>query len=116
MAALSIFAGMAGSLEGRSGDLAVLRALGYSPLRLFGMTLAEGMMMVTAGLVLGFALGLGGFSLLAQKLPALDGAVLRFHMHWVWLCLAVLAAGFAAALLPALRAARTNPAQLLSQR
>lgn len=116
MAALSIFAGIAGSLDSRSGDLAVLRALGYSRRRLFGLLLMEGMTLAAAGLALGFALGAGGFALLAPSIPALGAQGLQPDIYWAWLALAVLAAGLAASLLPALRAAQADPAQLLSQR
>jgi putative ABC transport system permease protein len=116
MAALSIFAGIAGSLDSRSSDLAVLRALGYGRRRLFGLLLMEGLALATAGLALGFALGTGGFALLAPSITALGAQGIQPDIYWAWLALAVLVAGFAASLLPALRAARTDPAQLLSQR
>lgn len=116
MAALSIFAGIAGSLDSRSGDLAVLRALGYGRRRLFGLLLMEGMTLAAAGLALGFTLGAGGFVLLAPSIPALGAQGLQPDIYWAWLALAVLAAGLAASLLPALHAAQADPAQLLSQR
>jgi putative ABC transport system permease protein len=116
MAALSIFAGIAGSLDSRSGDLAVLRALGYGRRRLFGLLLMEGLALTAGGLVLGFVMGAAGFVLLAPLIPALGAGGLQADIHWLWLALTVLVAGLAASVLPALRAARANPAQLLSQR
>lgn len=116
VAALSIFAGIAGSLDSRSSDLAVLRALGYGRRRLFAIVMREGFILTVCGLALGFALGAGGFSLLARTLPALGAEALQVNIYWLWLALSVLAAGLAASLLPALRAARTDPAILLSQR
>jgi putative ABC transport system permease protein len=117
LAALSIFAGIAGSLDSRSGDLAVLRALGYSRLRLAGILLAEGMALAVTGIALGFAGGLGGYALLMPHvLPALGAVSFRPDAGWLWLCLSVLAAALAASLLPALRAIRSDPALLLSRR
>ncbi|MDP2205976.1 MAG: FtsX-like permease family protein [Alphaproteobacteria bacterium] len=116
MAALSIFAGIAGSLDSRSGDLAVLRALGYGRHRLFGLLLMEGLALTAGGLALGFVMGVAGFVLLAPAIPALGAQALQPDIHWLWLALTVLVAGLAASLLPALRAARADPAQLLSQR
>lgn len=117
LAALGIFAGVASSLEARGGDLAVLRALGYTPLRLFLVVFYEGMMLSAAGLALGLALGRAGYLWLSQHLPALvQGQAAPPDAQWLLLSLCVLAAGFCASLPPALRAARTDPAALLSMR
>lgn len=117
LAALSIFAGIAGSLENRQADLAVLRALGYTPLRLFRIVLYEGVFLAACGLALGLALGIGGYGLAVGHLPALaHGAAAGFQVSWAWLSAAVLCAGLLASALPALRAARTAPADMLSLR
>ncbi|HCS24198.1 MAG TPA: FtsX-like permease family protein [Alphaproteobacteria bacterium] len=117
LAALGIFAGIAGSLENRQADLAVLRALGYTPLRLFRIVLYEGVFLAACGLALGLALGIGGYGLAVGHLPALaHGAAAGFQVSWAWLSAAVLFAGLLASALPALRAARTAPADMLSLR
>lgn len=117
LAALGIFAGIAGSLENRQADLAVLRALGYTPLRLFRIVLYEGIFLAACGLALGLALGIGGYDLAAGHLPALaHGAAAGFQVSWAWLSAAVLFAGLLASTLPALRAARTAPADMLRLR
>ncbi len=117
VAALSIFAGLAGSLENRMGDLAVLRAIGYSRVRLFKIVTAEGMIIVTAGLLLGLIMGICGFTIMAGILSPLaaSGAAIRFTPDFILVILAVLVAGFAAASLPAVRASKVNAAQQLSR-
>ena len=58
MAILSIFSGLASNLENRMGDLAVLRAIGYSKKRIFKIISLEGMVIVISGLILGILMGL----------------------------------------------------------
>lgn len=117
LAALSIFAGVAGSLDSRASDLAVLRALGYTRARLFGVIIAEGMMVTLGGLALGIACGIAAYSAIAARIDVLGGApVLTLSPALAALCLAVLGAGFAASLIPALRASQSDPARLLTQR
>jgi len=116
IATLSIFSGLAGSLDNRMGDLAVLRAIGYSKGRLFRIIAAEGMAIVVTGLALGLALGVWGFTLMIKIVAPLaaSGAATGLSLDMALIALAVLAAGLAATLLPALRAARVDAARQLS--
>lgn len=117
IAALSIFAGLAGSLDSRMGDLAVLRAIGYSKARVFKIITLEGMMIVLSGLGLGLVMGLGGFVLLAHIVTPLQasGAAISFTNDFILVLLAVLLAGLIAAMLPAVRASRVDVARQLSR-
>jgi putative ABC transport system permease protein len=117
IAALSIFAGLGGSLENRMGDLAVLRAIGYSKRRVFKIITLEGMVIVITGLALGLIMGLGGFALLTRIMTPLQdsGASISFTSDFILVVLAVLLAGLIAAMLPALRASRVDVARQLSR-
>jgi putative ABC transport system permease protein len=117
IAALSIFAGLAGSLENRMGDLAVMRAIGYSKRRVFKIITLEGMVIVITGLALGFIMGMGGFALLTRIITPLQasGASISFTSDFILVVLAVLLAGLVAAMLPALRASRVDVARQLSR-
>ncbi|MFN3700985.1 MAG: ABC transporter permease [Alphaproteobacteria bacterium] len=117
IAALSIFAGLAGSLENRMGDLAVLRAIGYSKSRLFRIITLEGMAIVIIGIIIGLGMGLYGFTLLASIITPLEasGATIRFTAEFIFVILAVMVAGLIAAMLPALRASRVDVARQLSR-
>ena len=53
IAVLSIFSGLAGNLENRMGDLAILRALGYSKKRIFKIIAMEGTSIIFSGIFLG---------------------------------------------------------------
>lgn len=117
IAGLSIFAGLAGSLENRMGDLAVLRAIGYSKSRVFKIIALEGMSIVLFGLILGLAMGLYGFVFLTQIVAPLQasGAQISFSSEFVLLMVAVVAAGFVASILPALRASGVDVARQLTR-
>ncbi len=117
IAALSIFTGLAGSLENRMGDLAVLRAIGYSKARLRKIILTEGMLIVTAGLLLGLALGLYGFTVMAHSITPLSASGAQAHITTEigWIIVAVLFAGILASLMPAIRASRVDVAKQLTK-
>lgn len=117
IAALSIFSGLAGSLENRMGDLAVLRAIGYSKIRVFKIITLEGLLIVLSGIVLGFAFGFFGFMALNEILPPLksSGAVFNFTKESFAVILAVLLAGLLASAFPAFRGAKVDIAKQLSR-
>jgi putative ABC transport system permease protein len=117
ISALSVFAGLAGSLDNRMGDLAVLRAIGYSKRRVFKIITLEGMIIFISGLVLGLVMGLGGFALLAQMIAPLQasGATISLTSDVVWVAVAILLAGLIASIFPALRASRVDVALQLSR-
>lgn len=117
IASLSIFSGLAGSLENRMGDLAVLRAIGYSKRRVFKIITLEGMLIVISGIVIGLAMGIGGFIALKGVIAPLQasGAEISFTSESILVIVAVLGASFIAAILPALRAARVDVARQVSR-
>jgi len=117
IAALSIFTGLAGSLENRMGDLAVLRAIGYSKARLRKIILTEGMLIVTAGLLLGLVLGLYGFTVMAHSIAPLSASGAQAHITTEigWIIVTVLFAGILSSLMPAIRASRVDVAKQLTK-
>lgn len=117
-AGLSIFIALNSAFEERRPDFAILRALGAPPSRLLILLLTEGMILACGGAILGWLLGHGAVELLGWELAkernvALSGT--RMAPEEVWLALVALAIGFSAALLPALRACRTDIANTLEQ-
>jgi putative ABC transport system permease protein len=116
-AGLSVFIALYSALEERRYDLAVMRVLGASPRKLFGLLVGEGLALAVLGALIGLALG----HLLASAL----GAWLETEQHYavtglewraaeLWLPAAALAVGLVAALLPAWRAYRTDVARTLA--
>ena len=117
-AGLSVFIALYTALEERRYDLAVMRTLGASPARLFGLLLSEGVVLALAGAVLGLVLGHGlaaalGIWLDAQQQYPVSGMV--FYPAELWVVAAALGVGLLAALLPAWRAFRTDVAGTLSR-
>src|SRR5687767_5647276 len=108
-AGLSVFIALYTALEERRYDLAVMRTLGASPARLFGLLLAEGLVLALAGALLGLALGHAMTSVLgawleSQQQHPVTG--LAFRVEELWVLVVALAVGLAASLIPAWRAYR----------
>jgi putative ABC transport system permease protein len=116
MAALSIFSGLASSLESRSDDLAVMRLLGMSRKRLFSMIVAEAGVTALLGALMGLIAGhllFAAVIAVIEPLQASGASALVFRPGEVILFVTVVAAGLLAALIPALRAYRTDVSGLL---
>jgi putative ABC transport system permease protein len=117
-AALSMLAALTAALQERRHDLGLLRMLGARPATLFALTACEGVTLVVSGVILGLALGHGAAEALGRWI-ARSNAWSVTGFTWVpqeaWLALAVLAAGAATCLLPAIQAYRRDPAILLKR-
>jgi len=117
-AGLSVFIALYTALEERRYDLAVMRTLGASPARLFGLLLAEGLVLALLGALLGIALGhlfasaLGAWLESQQQYPVTG---LVFRIEELWVLAAALGVGLAASLIPAWRAYRTDVSRTLAQ-
>ncbi len=116
MAALSIFSGLASSLETRGNDLAVMRLLGMSRKRLFGMIVIEALLTAALGALVGLVAGhllFAGLVSVVEPLKASGANALTFRCGELILCATVMVAGLLAALIPAWRAYRTDVSGLL---
>ena len=100
----------------RTSELAVLKTIGFSSPKVLALVLAESVLL----LLLGGLIGLGLVSLISLVLPAMSGGMItRTHVHassWmVGIGLAV-AIGLVIGALPALRAMRLNIVDALAGR
>jgi putative ABC transport system permease protein len=117
-AGLSVFIALYNALEERRYDLAIMRSLGASPMKLMALLLFEGLLLALIGAVLGIALGhllteVLGFALKRANQPEVTGWV--WSMSELWLVVLAAFVGVAAALLPAWRAYRTDIAGTLAR-
>ena len=117
ISALSIFAGLAGNMENRIGDLSVLRAIGYSKKRIFKIVALEGIMIVITGLIFGIIMGLLGFMIIAEVITPLNTsqASISLSLNFYLIILIVLFTGLVAALFPAYYYSKLSVAKLLSK-
>lgn len=116
-AALSVFVALFQALSDRRRELALMRLLGASPRQLFALLLGEGVLLTAIGALLGLAVGHAAVEAAGRGLAprgewTLTG--LDFVTIELMYLLGAVALGAAAALVPALRAARTPLAGALA--
>ena len=117
IASLNIFSGLASNLENRMGDLAVLRAVGYSKKRIFKIIILEGILVVLIGLFIGILIGVLLFSILIHNIFPLNtsNASLIFNIDFILIILFVFFAGLIAAIFPAYHGSKISIANQLSR-
>ena len=117
IASLNIFSGLASNLENRMGDLAVLRAVGFSKKRIFKIIVLEGILVVLIGILLGILIGFLLFSILIHNIFTLHttNASLVFNLDFILIILFVFFAGLIAAIFPAYRGSKISIANQLSR-
>ena len=117
IAVLSIFSGLAGTLENRVGDLTILRAIGYSKERVFKLIALEGFLIVSIGIFIGIILGFSIFAFFAENLNILrtSQANITITPELLIIIISVLFAGLIASFLPAYKSTKINVANQLSK-
>ena len=116
-AALSIFVALYNGLKERRYDLAIMRSLGASPIKLMGHILLEGIFYALIGALVGLFLGHLALFLLTTFFSTAQQAGIsawNFYIEEVYLLGLAIAVGFLAALIPALQAYKTDIAKTLS--
>lgn len=116
IAALSVFISLLNSLKERKYELALMRSLGASPLKLFGLIVQESLLLCLAGYTLGIILGRVGIMLLSSlgedqfQFSVSQSGIAPVEM---WLLPLTLCIGLVAALIPAIRAYRSDISSIL---
>jgi putative ABC transport system permease protein len=116
--ALSIFVALTASLAQRQGDIAMLRTMGATRTRVFSQILLEGVLLASLGTLLGLILGHAALEIAASAIPGARAAGLTglsFLAQELYVIAGGLTLGAFAALIPAIRAYRTDIAQTLAQ-
>ena len=117
IAVLSIFSGLAGNLENRMGDLAILRALGYSKKRIFKIIAMEGTFIIFSGIFLGTLMSFFSFEILSHIVTPLHISKAKFIVNFEFYIIiaSVLIAGCIASIIPAYKGSKISVANQLSQ-
>jgi putative ABC transport system permease protein len=114
LAAAGLYAVMAVAVAAREREFGVRMALGAAPSRLLRLVLRGGLAQIVAGLAIGVGVALGLSHVLSMLLMNLLGRSDAFDpVAVLGVCAVLAAAGLAACLLPALRAARVAPMRAL---
>ncbi|MFL0671411.1 MAG: ABC transporter permease [Erythrobacter sp.] len=115
---LAIFVALLSALRAREGDLALLRVMGASRAQVFGTVLLEGVMTAAAGAALGWVAAHGLIALAAARFATLSDLGLTPFQPYsgeVLLMAGVIAIGALAALVPAIRIYRLDPARVMAR-
>lgn len=118
VSALSIFISLYANLEERKYELALMRVMGASRLKLFGMVVFEGALLALVGTLLGLLLSHLGMSFVGQWLEdayRYTFSASDFLQAELWLIVGAMALGVLAALFPAWRAWQTDIHNTLSE-
>ncbi len=116
VSALSVFISLYKSLKDRRYELVVMRVMGSSRGKLFGLITLEGVLLALVGGILGIALAHVSMSVLARYM---QDAYQYSFTGWqflpaeLYLIIGALVIGFLAAIIPAIQASNTDAATML---
>jgi putative ABC transport system permease protein len=114
---LSIFIALYNSLKERRYDLAIMRSMGASRLKIFTAVIFEGVLITFAGVFTGLVLGHGILLMASVFLPEVQKAGvtgLVFYQQELVILAGSLILGFVCALIPAWQAYRTDISKILA--
>jgi ABC-type antimicrobial peptide transport system permease subunit len=110
LAAVGVYALVSFSVERRSQELGIRSALGAATSKLVGMVVGETVVIVTVGITVGFGLAV----VAARGLEGMLFGIESFDpVTFIVAALLLVSAAAAAALVPGMRAARTDPVNVL---
>lgn len=119
VSALSIFISLYRSMKERKYELALMRVMGGSKTKLFTIVILEGLILAVIGWLIGTALSHVAMSFMAHYLKS-DFRYSFDAWQWLsheWILLGIsLVIGFIAAVLPAIKASRTDIQETLSSK
>jgi putative ABC transport system permease protein len=118
ISALSIFIALYNSLKERKYDLAIMRTMGASKMKIFVTVVAEGISLTLTGVIIGLCMGHVVIYLFTNLVAASQKAGLTawiFYMEEVYILLAGILLGFICSLVPAWQAYRMNIHKVLAE-
>lgn len=117
IAAISVFVNLYNSLKERSYDLAIMRTLGASKIKLFMIIILEGLILTIVGTIVGLALGHFALQLIGHYQESSQAKLtgMIFITNEIYILLAGLGIGIFASIIPALQAYRSNISKILAK-
>lgn len=118
IAGLSVFISLYNALKARKYDLAIMRSMGASKAKLFGLVLVEGLVITLVGGLVGLLLGHAALYLISQRTTESADFIAAFSMHGEELILVLAACllGILAAIIPAIKAYKTSISTILGDK
>lgn len=118
IAGLSVFISLYNALKERKYDLAIMRSMGASNTKLFGLVLVEGLVITFIGGIAGLLLGHGALYAIAQQTSESTDFIEAFNIqgHELVLVLAACFLGVLASIIPAIKAYRTSISTILADK
>jgi putative ABC transport system permease protein len=114
----SIFISLLGAMKERKYELALMRVLGGGRLSLFSIVITEGLLIAVSGYFLGILFSRTGVMIISgyagNNFHYDFGSMVNFRID-LYLFLASIGIGFLSALLPALKAMRTDISKTLTE-
>src|SRR5690606_25739888 len=112
----SVFISLYNALKSRKYDLAVMRTLGASQRELFGIVIAEGILLTFVGAIVGIVIGHTALYLIGTSTGSTTTLLIAFALLPQEMGLVVIGVviGFVAAVIPAVKAYRTSISHTLA--
>jgi len=115
LSATSVFIALINSLKERKYELAIMRSMGASQVKIFMLILTEGIVLTIIGSAFGFSLAHLGFAILADSMEQIQTGGMFFVFDEYKVMLGSLTVGIFASIIPAFLAYKSDISETLSK-
>ena len=115
LSATSVFIALINSLKERKYELAIMRSMGASQMKIFLLILTEGIVLTIIGSLCGFGLAHLGFGILVSSMEQIQTSGMFFVYDEYYVMLGSLAVGIFASIIPAFLAYKSDISETLSK-
>lgn len=115
LSATSVFIALINSLKERKYELAIMRSMGASQVKIFLLILTEGVVLTIIGSLCGFGLAHLGFGILVNSMEQIQTSGMFFVSDEYYVMLGSLAVGIFASIIPAFLAYKSDISETLSK-
>ncbi|MEQ9467784.1 MAG: FtsX-like permease family protein [Ekhidna sp.] len=115
LSATSVFIALINSLKERKYELAIMRSMGASQLKIFSLILTEGIVLTIIGSFFGFLMAHVGFMVLTATMEQIQSDGMFFVTDEYYVMLGSLSVGIFASIIPAFLAYKSDISETLSK-